>query len=149
MTRVPVHSREEPRSPAVPGGRRFVPQGLVLGGVVAGALVVAFRDPGEAGHYPSCPFLVMTGFYCPGCGMMRLVHALTHGDVGTAFGLNPLLFVLLPVFGYLYVRWTVLAARGRPMRTVLFKPVVAYSFVGLLAVYWVVRNLPFAEALAP
>lgn len=35
------------------------------------------------------------------------------------------------------------------MRSALFRPVVAYSFVGVLGVYWVVRNLPFAEALAP
>ncbi|MFI0371647.1 DUF2752 domain-containing protein [Actinomadura sp. 1N219] len=129
--------------------RTLLPQGLVLGGVVAGALLVAFRDPNEAGHYPSCPFLAMTGYYCPGCGMMRLVHALTHGDVGTAFGFNPLVFVLLPVFGYMFVRWTVLGARGMPMRSALFRPVVVYSFVGALAVYWVVRNLPFAAALAP
>lgn len=126
-----------------------MPQAVVLGGIVAGSLLVAFRDPNESGHYPSCPFLLLTGYYCPGCGMMRLFHALTHGDVGTAFGLNPLLFVLLPVFGYLYARWTFLGARGTPMRTVLFKPVVAYSFVGLLVVYWIVRNLPFAQALAP
>ncbi|MFI0484477.1 DUF2752 domain-containing protein [Actinomadura sp. 9N215] len=133
-----------------PSARRtLLPQGLVLSGVVAGALMVAFRDPNEAGHYPGCPFLAMTGYYCPGCGMMRSVHALTHGDVGTAFGLNPLMFVLLPVFGYMFVRWTVLGARGMPMRSALFRPVVAYSFVGVLAVYWVVRNLPFAQALAP
>ncbi len=57
---------------------------------------------------------MLTGYYCPGCGMTRLVYALTHGDVGTAFGLNPLLFVLLPVFGYLYVRWTVKTAQASP-----------------------------------
>ncbi|WP_246178802.1 DUF2752 domain-containing protein [Actinomadura decatromicini] len=129
--------------------RSLVGPGAVLGGVAVGSLVVAFRDPNEAGHYPTCPFLLLTGYYCPGCGMMRLVHALTHGDVGTAFGFNPLLFLLLPVFGYLYVRWTVLAARGLPMRSALFRPAVAYAFLGLLIVYWVVRNLPFGQALAP
>ncbi|WP_246006950.1 DUF2752 domain-containing protein [Actinomadura pelletieri] len=127
----------------------FRSQGLVLGGVAAGALLVAFRDPNEAGHYPSCPFLAITGYYCPGCGMMRLVHALTHGDVGTAFGFNPLMFLLLPVLGYLFVRWTVLSARGLPMRSALLRPAVAYSFLGVVVVFWVVRNLPFAEALAP
>ncbi|TDC61285.1 DUF2752 domain-containing protein [Actinomadura sp. GC306] len=147
MTRVPVHAHE-PRRPR-PLPRRLAPQAAVLGAAAAGTLLVAFRDPNEAGHYPGCPFLALTGFYCPGCGMTRLVHALAHGDAGTAFGLNPLLFVLLPVLGYLYVRWTVLAARGMPMRSVLFKPVVAYAFVGVVAVYWIVRNLPFAQALAP
>jgi hypothetical protein len=130
--------------------RALAPHAAVLGGVAAGVLVVAFgADPSEPGHYPGCPFLGLTGFYCPGCGMTRLVFALTHGHVGVAFGLNPLLFVLLPVFGYLYARWTVLTVRGRPMRSVLFKPAVAYSFIGLLIVYWIARNLPFAHVLAP
>ncbi|MBT2209868.1 DUF2752 domain-containing protein [Actinomadura sp. NEAU-AAG5] len=91
----------------------------------------------------------MTGYYCPGCGATRLVHALTHGDAGTAFGFNPLLFLLLPVFAYMYLRWTYLASRGLPMRSLLFRPVIAYGFVGVLAVYWIVRNLPFGHALAP
>jgi hypothetical protein len=147
MTRVPVHAHEDPRSRTL--RRRLVPQEAVLGAAVAGTLLVAFRDPNEAGLYPGCPFLALTGFYCPGCGMTRLVHALAHWDVGTAFGLNPLFFVLLPVLGYLYVRWTVLGVRGMPMRSVLFRPVVAYSFAGVVAVYWVLRNLPFAQALAP
>lgn len=130
--------------------RALLPQAAVLGGAAVGALVVALRgDPNEAGHYPGCPFLALTGYYCPGCGMTRLVYALTHGDAGTAFGLNPLLFVLLPVFGYLYVRWTVRTAQGLPMRTVLFEQPVVYAFLGLVVVYWIVRNLPFAQALAP
>ncbi|WP_024936739.1 DUF2752 domain-containing protein [Actinomadura welshii] len=151
MTRARVHAHEH----AGPTGRRrparaLAPQAAVLGGVVAGTLVVAFRDdPSEPGHYPGCPFLALTGFYCPGCGMTRLVYALTHGHLGAAFGFNPLLFVMLPVFAYLYVRWTVRTAQGLPMRSALLRPAVAYSFVGVLIVYWIVRNLPFAHALAP
>ncbi|MER7544196.1 DUF2752 domain-containing protein [Actinomadura sp.] len=151
MTRVSVPSHEHaPRTAPRGGVRALLPQAAVLGGAAAGALIVALRgDPNEAGHYPGCPFLALTGYYCPGCGATRLVYALTHGDAGTAFGLNPLLFALLPVLGYLYARWTVAAARGLPMRTALFKPPVVYAFLGLVIVYWIVRNLPFAHALAP
>ncbi len=35
------------------------------------------------------------------------------------------------------------------MRTILFKQPVVYAFLGLVIVYWIVRNLPFANALAP
>ncbi|WP_240810037.1 DUF2752 domain-containing protein [Actinomadura sp. WMMA1423] len=136
--------------PGKMGLRALAPHAAVLGGVVAGVLVVTFgADPNEPGHYPGCPFLGLTGFYCPGCGMTRLVYALAHGRVGVAFGLNPLLFVMLPVFGYLYVRWAVRSAQGLPMRSALLQPAVAYSFAGLLIVYWIVRNLPFAHVLAP
>ena len=129
--------------------RELLPHGAVLAGVASASVLVAFVDPNEPGHYPTCPFLFATGYYCPGCGMMRMVNALTHGHVGTAFGFNPLLFLLLPVFGYLYVRWTVLTTRGLPMRSALFRAPVVYGLIGLLIVYWIVRNLPFTHALAP
>ncbi|HEY8479545.1 MAG TPA: DUF2752 domain-containing protein [Spirillospora sp.] len=145
MTRVSAHAHGSRR----PLARRLAPQAAVLAGVAAGTVLVAFRDPNEAGHYPTCPFLALTGFYCPGCGLMRLVHALAHGDVAVAFGLNPLVFLLLPVFGYLYARWTVLGVRGEPMRSALLRPPVAYAFAGVLVLYGIVRNLPFAQALAP
>ncbi|WP_037558424.1 DUF2752 domain-containing protein [Spirillospora albida] len=129
--------------------RALLPHAAVLAAVGAGTAVVAGVDPNEPGHYPACPFLFLTGWYCPGCGATRLVHALAHGRVETAFGLNPLLFLLLPVFGYLFVRWTALTARGRPMRSRLFARPVVFGFIGLLIVYWIVRNLPFAQPLAP
>ncbi|GAA2580010.1 hypothetical protein GCM10010411_10710 [Actinomadura fulvescens] len=111
--------------------------------------LVSLRDPHEPGHYPTCPFLALTGWYCPGCGAMRMVHSLAHGDVGAAFGLNPLLFLLLPVLGYLWVAWTVRTVRGEPMDSVLFRPWAVGAFLVVMTAYWLVRNLPFAHALAP
>jgi hypothetical protein len=111
--------------------------------------MVALVDPNEAGHYPTCPSLGLTGLYCPGCGGLRMTHALMHGDVGQAFGMNPLVMLMLPVFAYLWARWTVSAARGVPMRSVLLRPRVLYAFMAVLGLYWIVRNLPFAQVLAP
>ncbi|MEU5879696.1 DUF2752 domain-containing protein [Spirillospora sp. NPDC047279] len=138
MTRVNARARGSLRAPLG-----------VLAAAAAGVALVAVRDPHEAGNYPSCPLFALTGTYCPGCGAMRMVNSLAHGDVGAAFGLNPLLFLLLPVFGYLWVRWTVATARGEPMRSVLFRPPVVVGFMVVLVAYWVVRNLPFAHFLAP
>ena len=46
-------------------------------------------DPNEPGTYPTCPWLAITGTFCPGCGTLRATHALTHGDLGTALARNP------------------------------------------------------------
>ncbi|WP_242614087.1 DUF2752 domain-containing protein [Actinomadura roseirufa] len=145
MTGVPVRPRTRGRGSA----RRLLAPAAVLAAVAAGSALLAFVDPNEPGHYPACPFLFATGLYCPGCGTMRMVHALAHGRVGEAFGLNPMVLMLLPVFAHLYVRWVARSVRGLPMRSALFRPKVVYGFIGLLIVYWVVRNLPFAHALAP
>ncbi|MFB4316217.1 DUF2752 domain-containing protein [Actinomadura sp. 21ATH] len=137
------------RRPPAPSRRALAAPLGVLGAVSAAAAVVAFLDPHEPGHYPTCPSLALTGFYCPGCGGLRMAHSLLHGDVPAAFGMNPLVMLLLPVAAYLWARWTVSAARGVPMRSVLIRPPVLYGFLGVLVLYGIVRNMPFAQVLAP
>jgi hypothetical protein len=110
---------------------------------------VAGVDPNQAGHYPPCPFLFLTGLYCPGCGGLRAVHALAHGDVGAALGLNPLLVVMIPLLAVWWADWTVRTWRGLPMREGFRRAAGIWVFLGVLIVYWVARNLPFAAFLGP
>jgi|ERR687895_2394180 hypothetical protein len=122
---------------------------LVLAGAATAVTYVAVVDPNEQGHYPTCPLLALTGYYCPGCGSLRMLHAAAHGHFGEAFGRNPLAFAFLPLLGYLWVRWAAAAARGRPMGSVLFRPWMIWAFVALVLVFWLVRNLPGGQVLAP
>lgn len=121
----------------------------VLAGVIAAAGYVAAVDPNRPGHYPTCPFLALTGYYCPGCGSLRMIHALTHGHVAEAFGRNPLAFATLPLLGYLWVRWVSAARHGRPVRSGMLQPVWIIAFTVVIMLFWLVRNLPFGHALAP
>ena len=121
---------------------------LVAG--AAGAVVawIAVVDPNQPGHYPTCPFLQLTGHLCAGCGSLRAVHALAHGDVVTAAGLNLLAVAAVPLLVAIWLRWTAarLDGRSRP------DPVRAMAIWALLAVtlvFWLVRNLPFGASLAP
>lgn len=117
--------------------------------VAAGLALVALVDPNEPGHYPPCPFLLLTGRYCPGCGTLRALHALTHGDVATALHLNVLTMACLPValagLGY----WAVRSWQGRPIRRNPVPPAVMWAFLALAFVFGIVRNLPFGRFLAP
>lgn len=117
----------------------------VLAGAAGVAGYVAAVDPNLPGHYPTCPFLALTGYYCPGCGTLRMLHALAHGHVAQAAGLNPLALAMLPPLGWLWVRW----ARGRPVTSRILRPSLAIAFAAVIVIYWVVRNLPFGHALAP
>jgi len=51
-----------------------------------------------------CPFALVTGFPCPGCGLSRASLALLSGDPVRAFHFHPLVFVVLPVAAFLVVR---------------------------------------------
>jgi hypothetical protein len=137
-----------PRRPRTRWLRPAAPAG-VLAVAAAAVAYVGSVDPTEHGHYPTCPFLALTGLYCPGCGSLRMVHALAHGHVAEGFGRNPLAFLLIPVVGYLWTRWVTCVIRGETISSPLFRTSVIWAFIGLLIVYWVVRNLPAGHALAP
>ncbi len=47
-----------------------------------------------------CPFRLVTGIPCPGCGMTRAVLAACRGDMTAAFAYHPL-FPLLPLVALL------------------------------------------------
>ena len=131
------------------GGRRamLAPLGVAAAALLATGYVAAV-DPNVAGHYPTCPFLAITGWYCPGCGSLRALHALAHGDVGTALARNPFAVVAM---GYLVVSWVLWferTARGRPRRW-LAPPWVLYSVLGAILMFWVLRNVPGWTWLSP
>ena len=56
--------------------------------------------PGIRGIFPACPFLSLTGCYCPGCGTLRALHTLLRGDVAGAIGYNVLTVLSLPFIAY-------------------------------------------------
>ncbi|WP_413774981.1 hypothetical protein [Actinocorallia sp. A-T 12471] len=78
-----------------------------------------------------------------------MAHALAHGRLGEAVGLNALAFALVLVAAYLWVLWTVASVRGIPVRTRLGDRWTIFALTGAIVVFWIVRNLPFGQALAP
>jgi Protein of unknown function (DUF2752) len=121
-------------------------------GVAALALVgtgfVASVDPNVAGHYPTCPFLAVTGWYCPGCGALRAVHALAHGDILTALARNPFAVVAFAYLGVVWVLWLERTLTGRPSRWST-PPWMLYTMVGSILAFWVLRNVPGWTWLSP
>lgn len=118
--------------------------------VLAASVVLHVRDPHQSGSYLFCPWLLLTGTYCPGCGGLRAVNDLTHGDVVAAASSNLLFVGAVPLLVTLWARW--LAARWRGVRRTVDSRAAlagATAFGVVALVFWVVRNLPFAGWLAP
>lgn len=94
--------------------------------------------------YPPCPFLYLTGFYCPGCGALRALHALLHLHWREAFALNPLVTVFAPVLVVYFA--TLPLRRMRPLPAPVY-----YLTLGGILLFGILRNLkayPFT-LLAP
>ncbi|SNS69277.1 DUF2752 domain-containing protein [Actinomadura mexicana] len=139
---------EAPDGAERPLAVRLLRPGGVLILCVAAVLYVAAVDPNEAGHYPTCPFLALTGFQCPGCGSMRTVHALAHGHLQEAFGLNVLTVAMLPVLAFFWLRWARARALDRPVRSKVAHPALIWVLFGTILLFWLIRNLPVGSVLA-
>ena len=123
---------------------RLVYAGLALIGACALALVYLV-DPRQPGLYPVCPFLGLTGCYCPGCGTLRGLHQLMHGNFLAAFGYNPYTILTLPVIAYSFATGGLRAYRlPAPPRIFIPAPLIWALLVAVLA-FWLLRNLPFAS----
>jgi len=90
----------------------------------------------------------LTGFFCPGCGVTRMLVSLVKGDLHTAFRYNP--FLLITAFPaictYLYGSYHWIKRSKVP------------AFVGVAVLIWgvsavifgILRNIPYFEGfLAP
>ena len=93
---------------------------------------------------PPCPFYILTGLYCPGCGAGRCVTALFRFRFYAAFRYNPLMVIALPFvayylckvyFGFVFGRdvLPVPKIRGRALGVAVLIAVMAY---------WLLRNVP-------
>ncbi|WP_435840049.1 DUF2752 domain-containing protein [Streptomyces chilikensis] len=144
----PPGRQAPPRPPARSAWRRLAAPAAVLAAVAGAFAYVGAVDPNEPGHYPACPLLSVTGLHCPGCGGLRSAHAFVHGDLVTALQSNAPAAAGYLLFAVLWTVWAVRAARGLPVR---FEPRPAQLWAAgaVLAVFTVVRNLPFGSWLHP
>jgi hypothetical protein len=117
----------------------------VAAAAAAGLATLALVDPNRPGHYPTCPFFWLTGLYCPGCGSLRALHDLAVLDVAGAWGMNPLLMLVLPFLVGSWIAWTRRSVTGGHRRN-LAHPGWIWALFGLVMAFWVARNIP---ALAP
>ena len=130
--------------------RRLRGPALLAVGVLAASVLLHVRDPHRGGSYGFCPWLLLTGTFCPGCGGLRAVHDLTDGDVAAAASSNLLLVASAPAlvmwWGWTVLdRWRGVVRRLRPRTTA----VLAFGFLAVAWTFAVLRNTPTGVWLAP
>lgn len=126
--------------------RVAAPLGLaVLAG--AGCAAVWWGDPATpGGPLPVCPFKALFGVDCPGCGGLRMLYSLLHGDLGAAVHFNALALVALPVLAAVWGAWLRARWRDRPLPALPRWSVLLVTAVVLA--WFVVRNVPVAPFTA-
>lgn len=118
-------------------------------GIILSAGVVYYIIFKLLGQGIPCLIRLVTGKYCPGCGISRMFIALAEGDFASAAGYNLLVMSALPfiaLFGIRYGVSYVKTGRNQPDKPEIAALVIAGV---LTAVFWVLRNTEAFYWLAP
>jgi len=115
---------------------------IILGSFGLAGLMLYYLDPNKSSLYPFCVFHRLTGLYCPGCGALRALHDLVHGDIWGAIKMNSLFILSLPLMGYLVYQCHILPPEKRiQIHEVLSARAVWLIFWVILG-FWILRNIP-------
>lgn len=116
---------------------------VLWGSVCAGLLAMTyFVDPALNRWAPKCPFLLLTGLKCPGCGIQRATYTLLHGNVGEAWAYNRFLIYSLPyLLSVMLTEWVWTGERQQRWRRVTEGRTAVTIYVTLFFVWGIARNL--------
>src|SRR5581483_7474333 len=96
------------------------------------------------GPLPVCPTKALLGIDCPGCGSLRMLYSLMHGDLPAAARFNALGLAAVALLVWAYASWTYGRLVGRRIRSWQHRRWAAAVTLSLVLVWFVVRNIPVA-----
>ena len=123
--------------------RRRVGPILII--ILLAAIAVAYKylDPAVVPIFPRCPFRLLTGYLCPGCGSQRAIHHLLNLDLAGAWQMNPLFVIALPYLAL--VRLLRPLANHSPrcarLRDLLLGYRASVVILVVILLFWVGRNI--------
>lgn len=120
---------------------------IFLGAVIVLVLLAALYlfynlNPETQPIFPKCPFLVFTGYECPGCGTQRAIHQLLHLNIGAALKYNGFMVLALPyIFLGVYMEYLGGKKRNYKLHNIIFGRYSAIVILIIILLYWVLRNI--------
>ena len=115
----------------------WVCAGLIVLGIIAVYLIF---DPTQSDLFPKCPFMMLTGLKCPGCGSQRVIHALLNGDVAAAWDHNAFMVAMLPLI-VLYLLSEIFRTRFNGLYRVLNSIWAVGAVFVVVMLWWILRNV--------
>ena len=117
--------------------------GVAMGILLVAALSLLYTfNPETQPLFPRCPFLLITGYQCPGCGSQRALHSLLHGNIGAAFKQNVFMVLSIPyVFLGIYLQYFGGKQRHPQLESIFYGRWSAIIVLCLIIGYWILRNI--------
>lgn len=119
---------------------------ITIGAIMSILLLVALFlfyhfDPETQPFFPQCPFLLLTGYQCPGCGSQRAIHHLLHLNLGAAFRYNIFMVGALPyILLGIYLQYFGGKKRNPRLEKIFYGRWSAIMVLVVILAFWVLRN---------
>jgi hypothetical protein len=118
---------------------------IVAASATAACMAIWAGDPTTpGGPLPVCPTKALLGIDCPGCGSLRMLYSLMHGNLMAAAKFNALGLAAAGLLVWTYLVWTYGRLAGRRIRSWQHSRWAPLVTLSLVTVWFVVRNIPFA-----
>ena len=93
------------------------------------------------GFYIPCLFHLLTGLYCPGCGVTRMLQSILKFDFYAAFRYNQLLFIMLPAIAFLVINSIICYIKKETPIYKMVNSKIWIITIVILIVYGILRNI--------
>ena len=108
--------------------------------ILAIGIIYYYIAPENTIWIPKCPWWLITGTYCPSCGIQRLLHALLTGRILEALCINPFLLISIPyAFFAVLGKWYNINGVFDRMNKFIYSRRVLIAYVILFFSWWVIR----------
>ena len=116
---------------------------FIISAVLAILTLLYFFNPEGSVFHLKCPFFVLTGgYYCPSCGIQRVIHNLLHFNFAEAFWYNPFVFIISPYFILLIITtWFDTKKKMSKLKNFCYNYKTIIVFLVVMAIWWIIRNV--------
>lgn len=116
---------------------------IIAAACVLGVGIIYYRvDPSSSVFFPKCPFKMLTGLPCAGCGSQRALHSLLHGDVLQAARYNIMVVILLPIL-FILTAASCFREKYPKFYLITHSKYISYGLLLMIVVWWVIRIFGF------
>jgi hypothetical protein len=117
--------------------RKYIGGILIL--ITLGYIYYSF-NPDKSSIFPKCPFYLLTGLKCPGCGSQRATYYLLHFHFIEALKCNALMVISLPIVCILsYIE--LIRKRNPHLYAIAYKTKYIWAYLIIVIIWWICRNI--------
>lgn len=114
---------------------------MIMATVMVGLIIYKF-NPSLYWFMPKCPFKLITGFNCPGCGIQRAIYELLHGNFYEAIKYNYFLVYSGPYFASFLVVWVMPDGKYRTsLKDIIENKIIVNIYIFSFILWLIFRNI--------